>query len=1271
MIKYGRRSPGRRKMGIEWTGEQLEVINARGKSVLVSAAAGSGKTAVLVERIIRMLTDPDHPVDIDRLLVVTFTDAAASEMRERIGKGLDEKLALQPDNTAWQRQKLLLGCAHISTIDSFCLKLIRENFNILDIDPSFRIADDAEIRLLKSDVADDFMEVCYASGNKGFRDFVERYGTGRTDEGIAGMILKVYDFAQGMPDPSAWYEQCRRIYRDGSVPGSEQGVIRGAFERIGYLENKWRGLLNLEQELCMQPSGPRGYIKVIASDREQIEKLSEISDYDEIRGYLNEISWMRLPKVPADTDLSLKDEVSLIRSEIKNDVKDLKVNYFAQPAREAAQEMAYLLPSVEMLTQLAEFFSERFTLEKKNRNILDFSDLEHLTLKLLVNFSSDENGQLAVSSTAAADELSKAYDEVICDEYQDSNKVQEMILDVLSAERFGRFNRFMVGDVKQSIYRFRRADASIFTEKYNSYAPFSTGENRVRKDLHQNFRSREKVLFGVNFIFSHLMIKELGGISYDEDAKLYPGMAYPEPGAGDINVGGPTELLLVNTEGDEDDTSEFTNAELEAKAVAARIHELTDPEKGISVYDSKTGKYRRAGYNDIVILLRTMSGWAETFVEILGQENIPAAARMSEGFFDTTEIRTMVDLLTVTDNPRQDIPLAAVLKSPVAGLDSEELAFIRANSPDSSFYDACVNYGHDMPGYGKLKAFLDMLDDFRNAALYMPLTELIRMMYDRTGYYDYVQALAGGRRRRANLDLLITRAAEYSSGSYSGLFNFVRYLGQLKENDIDFGEADIPREGLGNVRILSIHRSKGLEFPIVILSGLGKSINFTDMKENPVMDPGYGIGIDAVNPSNRRKFRSANKKYIAGRIKKDTLAEEQRMLYVAMTRAREKLIMTGFMKPGTKKDPNAKFSKWERASYSCISLPGDPESGGGPFAEWAVTEVNTYLDWIVPCMMLTDAMKPVMESRGLGWKSRGSAGEGLFDVRMTDLRELAGREVERTLSSEVYKEKLLSRNVTREAARSTRVGEDLTKDDEFRYAWENILQVKGKYTVSEIKKDSQLDDEAQMLTEIPDEIVKEEELPSFMKDYSPDQEGKGKTDNAGTFRGTAYHRVMELLDFGNLPDSRDIGWVRARIDEMHASGKLTDEQYKCVRVRDICDMAFSVLGRRMSEAAAKGSLKREVQYVMSMPVSMVRPDIDSDDPVIVQGVIDAYFEENGKIVVVDYKTDRVGDDNGAQILVSRYESQLRYYQYALEEMTGMSAGEKIIYSFALKKAISV
>ncbi len=1217
-------------MGVEWSKEQKDVIASEGCDLLVSAAAGSGKTAVLVERIIRIITDEAHPVPASRLLVLTFTNAAAAEMKDRIGKGIDRCLEADPENRWLRRQKSELHFAGISTIHSLCMNLVREHFSVLDIDPSFRVGDETELKLLRQETAEDVLEIFYASGNPEFRRFSDCYGTGKLDGGLIEMLLNVYEAAQGQPSPEIWLERCRQWYE---ADGRES-----ALEAIGsYITGEKDSLTGehlrmLESVLSLVKKQPQleAVVKVLESDIQMVRELAGCSDYQSARDCLDKLAWQRMPslrKLTAESS-AVKEKVMSVRKTVKSELGALYKDFYGRSPEDIAGEFEYLRPFACVLTEMTLIFKQQYDRKKRDRNLIDFSDQEHMALKLLADLSETGDGMLRVEPTQIALAQQDYYAQVICDEYQDTNPVQELLLQLLSASGSGRHDRFMVGDVKQSIYRFRQADASIFMHKYDTYTPADKADGHTvckRIDLHRNFRSREIILESTNYLFRQLMTRSFAGIDYDDDAALRPGRVFPEEDAERVSV--DTEVVLVDYDEEllENNELTFTQVELEAEAVASEIRELTDPDTGMRVLDDETGTYRPAGYGDIVILLRTMAGWARPMASVLMQENIPVSVEISEGFFAAPEIQTMLAMLSVIDNPRQDIPLAAVLASPAAGLTPEEMAVMRAACPDGGLYDALVMAASE--GSEKCGDFLRMLEDFRLVSRFMAADELLLYIYDKTGYYDYVQVLPQGDRRRANLDVLVERAAVYAAGSMSGLFNFIRYIEQIKEQKMDFGEAAAADQAKNCVRLISIHKSKGLEYPIVILAGLGKSFNMSDGRGSMVIHPAFGFGLDAFNPENRRRLPSAFKKFIAARQRQETLAEELRILYVAMTRAKEHLVMTG-----TLKKPDEKLEKYRQTEGNASSpLPPGILRGAGCF-----------LDWVLACICRDES-------------------QILFRIRTYTPGNFVKDAVDTAVTHHFDRQKLMSALEEADDAGVKPVLDRLDADAAWVYPWQDAAGKKEKYSVSELKK-ADFDEAAQTAFREP------------ASDQVPDPEAMKKA----AFRGTAFHRVMELIDFENVPDAEDLSWVRDQISLMTQTGRLDEQQAEVIRIGDAAGLLWGSLGRRMSAAAREGKLKREVPFMAGVPSFFVdrgpdpsyEPD-DREDLVIIQGVIDACFEENGEIIIVDYKTDAVSPEDGEEQLKKRYSKQLDYYAFAMKRMGHKEIADLRIYSTRLRRDFSL
>lgn len=1234
------------RAAVNWTREQSQVIESRGKNLLVSAAAGSGKTAVLVERIIRMVTEGENPPGIDELLVMTFTNAAAAEMRERIASAIEQKLKGDPQNEHLQMQATLVHHAQITTIDSFCLNVIREHFNQLDLDPAFRIGDEGELLLMRADVMAELLEDSYASGDSRFEKFVETFAQGKTDAGIEDYIMQVYHFSQSNPYPNQWLADCRRELADEqSGPWMEfllQDLKRQAAELRVQMEDACDTCRN-DEFLC-------AYEPAFSEDVFLLKRLSEAEDFPAFYEILAGAGFGRLATVRSkEVDPEKKAYVTGCRDRVKTAIKKKKELYAFDTLEHMFADLEGTREAAGVLLDLAEGFAERFQAKKRDKNLVDFNDLEHEALKVLIRV--EEDGARAY--TDAADELSMQYREVLVDEYQDSNLVQEELLKAVSRERFGQHNVFMVGDVKQSIYRFRLARPELFLEKYHAY-PSEPGEDgpNLKIELHQNFRSRDTVLTGINDIFYRIMTENLGNIRYTEDAALHPGAVFAEAKEPD-RVGGLPELLMVNT-GDEalsgldEDAADYTAKELEAKLIAAKIREMTDPEYGFLVWDKKLGEsggYRTAQYRDMVILLRSTTGWTETLLQILLNEGIPAYAESRMGYFNTLEVETVLSLLAVIDNPMQDIPLAAVLKSPVVGMSDREMAEMMADyrncadkGQDRGIYAAAVRWEH-------LNHFFEKLDRFRLLASYLPIHELIYRLYEETGYYDYVSAMPAGETRRANLDMLVEKAAEYEKTSYKGLFHFIRYIENLKKYNSDFGEASTVGEEDNTVRIMSIHKSKGLEFPIVFLAGMGKKFNKQDVYGKVLIDPELGIATDYLDAEHRVKASTIKKNVLRRKMELDSLGEELRVLYVAMTRAKEKLIMTG-----TDRNLGKTLEK-----YSQIPL------AGGQIPYTILSGAASYLDWVLMCT--------------------GQTGNGLrIQVKEIPVMEFIGEELGRQLQKKSAKDTLTELDLDQEYDSS--FGKRLKEHLDFVYPYAADVTLHSKMSVSELKKMGQLTDDGE--AEMPFEAVLS--WPEETVDASPDALGTDAAESicemcgghatesaqemsgmpadsgAGADRGTAYHRALELLPFDQIRSRSDVeAWLERFVEEK----QYTAESLKMVDSTVIWNFLCSETGHRMAAAQAEGRLHKEQQFVMGIPARAVGP-VDSDELVVIQGIIDAYFEEDGELILVDYKTDRTWS---SQVLLDHYKRQLDYYERALNQLTGKKVREKWIYSLTMQRAI--
>ena len=1187
-------------MSVKWTSEQQKVIDLRNRNILVSAAAGSGKTAVLVERIIRRLTEDDTPTDVDRLLIVTFTEAAAAEMKERIGAAIEKKLEERPGDIRLERQATLIHSAQITTIHSFCLAVIRDHFHVIGIDPGFRIAEEGELKLLKQDVLEELLEECYAEAKEEFLDFTERFGSGKSDKKIEEIILKMYEYSRSYPRPDRWLDQCVKAYEseDLEVRAEERVRMRAAdIERV--LE---RGL-----KICEEPDGPYMYGDMLDSDLEELERLQRAENFDAMYSAAAGFKWKRLSSRKDDTvSPDKKEKVKKLREQAKSLLKGMQEDYFYAPREVWQQDMQDALPSVVTLTELVKRFAHMLDEKKRLRNMIDFNDMEQFALAILTE---EKDGELVPS--AVAGEYQDRFDEVMIDEYQDSNLVQETILTSVSRVSRGEYNIFMVGDVKQSIYSFRLSRPELFMEKYNTYSLKDSVTQRI--DLHKNFRSREEVLDSVNDIFRQIMKKELGGIEYDDSAALYPGAEFPPLPSGKEDFC-KSELLLL----DKEDTRGEDERQAEARMIARRIRELI--RDGV-VLDKETREYRRVQYRDIVILTRSIRGWAEVFSSVLGEEGIPAYSVSREGYFETYEVSVLLDYLKILDNARQDLPLAAVLTSVFGGLDTRELAEIRIAYPNVPFYnaaamcakgdaaeDACMEELR-----GKLRRFYDQVRYFREKVPYTPIHELLEEIIDKTGYGLYIAAMPGGAQRMANVEMLTERAAAFEGTSYKGLFNFVRYIAQLKKYDVDYGEAGIMDEQADTVRIMSIHKSKGLEFPIVFVAGMGKKFNTQDTKGSVLLHPDWGAGVDLIDLKRRTKTPTFLKKMIREETALENLAEEMRILYVALTRAKEKLIMTGA----------AKIT--EDGAVSDISSVFRAEGA------------KCYLDWVLPCILSDETGKVKQESP--------------VEVSVFRAEDLTPQQEE--TQAEVVAEDVL-RNWDASQVYEPELRERLDAQIDYVYPFEDEGKMKLKFTVSELKKWASLAEEAG--EEMYEEPVVVPLIPEFLKEEEI---------LTGAPRGSAYHKLLELLDF---TVDYDVENLIAAVQQLRLEGRLTDEMTECIRPKDILRFLGCRSGKRMADAARNGKLYKEQPFVLSVDASEIYPEDCSGEKILVQGIIDVYFEEPDGLVVLDYKTDKVRTGNE---LKEKYHAQLDYYAQALEQLTEKSVKEKIIYSFTLGEEIEV
>lgn len=1273
-------------MGMKFTPEQQRVIELHNSNILVSAAAGSGKTAVLVERIIRMICDGEHPADIDRLLIVTFTNAAAAEMRERIAAGIAARLEADPGNEHIQKQSALLHNAQITTIDSFSLFLIRNHFNEIGLDPDFRVADEGEIKLLQQEVLAQLLEDAYAGqfvpeAPEQFHACVEYFCPGGRESVLEQHILNLSRYAGSFPWPAEWLEERKNDYAAGDLDAlvhSDYGQY--LTERVNRTVEGCLEKLREVKRLCELPDGPYMYGELTDAEVEQLERLTSCKDLEEQAAKVPTVTFGRLPSKKDDSvDPAKRELAKAIRNSVKDTLSDLSESYFKTPLELAVEQGKACREPLRILLDLVLEFDRRLLAAKQERHLIDFSDMEHYALQILLKREKvEETGgtgtdhaetKYRIVPSDVAMEYRQYFQEILIDEYQDSNLVQEYLLSAISGEEEGRYNRFMVGDVKQSIYKFRLARPELFLEKYDIYQ--ETGD-LCRIDLAKNFRSRIQVVDAVNDVFSRIMSREIGGIAYDDKAALYPGAVYPaqeDPAYG-------SELLLIRKpeKGEREESGigeqhaegagvlvDYDNVrQLEALAIAARIKQL----KGsLQVMEKSTGELRPVRYSDMVILLRTTSGWDEEFKKILEQQGIPVYITSKTGYFGALEVQELLQFLRVLDNPRQDIPLFGVMQSVFGGFTQEEIAQIRSGGEGHSrkrmtLYEALkevaqsgrtVEEGEEISAgesageeaelSQKADTFLQRIGHYRDLTPFTSIRDLLQRILDDYDYLNYVTALPTGSKRRANVEMLLTKASAFEKTSYFGLFHFIRYMEQLEKYDVDYGEADTLDENADVVRIMSIHKSKGLEFLVVFVSGLSKRFNMQDANQSLIVDMDLGVAVDYVDSVRRIKNKTLRRAILSAKMKEDNLAEELRVLYVALTRAREKLILTSVLEKAEEKWELSQMTGQEKLTYLDFC------------------EAGSYMDFLLPILPQTGIAVKTLRTEDLAAEELGE------QLRMGDRREqlrlIACGETPLTGDPEENERKLMH----------------LRERFAYQYPHPGLQKLYTKTTVSELKIAAMAEkDEAAFHT------FEEKEVVPYIPGFRREQEKV-----SGAVRGNAFHRTMELLDFtylftesglftgcpNNYEEYRrglDKNRLQNRLEEFlqreTISLRLTEEYAKAVSLPKILNFLEQELAYRMWRAQEQGLLYREQPFVLGIDAKRLDPDLPEGEKVLIQGIIDVFFIEDGEIVLLDYKTDVI---DSLEALWNRYNVQIQYYEEALTKLMQMPVKERILYSFYLEK----
>ena len=1262
-----------------WTPEQIDAITGRDDRLLVAAAAGAGKTAVLVERIIRRITDPADSVDVDRLLVVTFTNAAAAEMRERIGQAINRELKKQPGSTLLHRQLALLQRANISTLHSFCLELVRQHFYQLELDPGFRVTDDAEAALLQLDVLEDVFEGRFAAEEQSFLALADCYGGQHDDTGLQELVLELYKFSRSTPDPGLWLNLLPErfsLLRETAVDELPWfSILKGSIQNE---LNAVRDILTQAMQISGRPDGPQPYLETLQKDMLLLNDLVQACavDWDTLYRQFNAIVFSKLASCKKGTaDEDLKNTVQKLRNTAKDRVQKMRKRYFNRPAEILLDELQQMAPLIGTLTGLVGQFATSYRQAKKTRGVADFSDLEHYALQILRE-TPTADGEMLPSSVAL--ELRGRFAEVLVDEYQDINAVQETILSLLCGSGGpSEPGLFMVGDVKQSIYRFRLSEPGLFMDKYHRFAAGDSGGRLIT--LTRNYRSRQGVVDGVNYIFRQIMSPAVGEMDYAARDELvcsadYParsGVAEEDAVKGSALTGGAVEMHLIDlssgegtvsgaggdkaTAAEEDVPDQGTEPEedldalqLEARTVGRQIIRLM--EEGFPVYDNREEQkgYRPLTYRDVVVLLRATTGRANVFVEEFGRLGIPTYAELNTGYFAATEVETMLALLKIIDNPRQDVPLAAVLRSPLAGFDSEDLAQIRFYGGPGDFYDAVVLSTMEGPEElaGRLVQFLKRLERWRTMARRSGLAELVWSLYRETGYYDFVGGLPGGSQRQANLRALYSRVQQYEATSYRGLFRFMRFVERIRDNSGDMGAARSLGENENVVRIMSIHKSKGLEFPVVIVAGLGKMFNFSDLNKSVLMHRDLGLGPQLVDARQRIAYPTVAKLALREKLRAEALAEEMRVLYVAMTRAREKLILVG----GVRRLGDCSTRWCAAEGQTQIQLPA-----------WLTSGARHYLDWLGPALVRHRDGAPLRELAGTAAMPLADNGVQLGEaVVWSDASNwrlfiwdstTSQQQQADALPAAAYMEQLRRLEPVPEVSPLSEQVEDRLN---WSYSYQHCPSLPARVTVTGLKYLAQLQGDTD--ADVRQQISRDEQHSLAVRPLFVQK----KSELTAAERGQALHLVMQLLDLkGNL----ETDGISEQIALMVEQEKISRDQAAVVQSETVAHFWRSSLGQRILQSSR---VYRELPFTLALSTKQVYPGLagsdTSDEAVLVQGIIDCLADEGEGLLLIDYKTDRYTPGTLLQTTL-RYNNQLDLYITAAERITGRRVTAAYFYMF--------
>ncbi|MGO1034475.1 helicase-exonuclease AddAB subunit AddA, partial [Clostridioides difficile] len=1190
-----------------------------------------------------------------------------------------------PENKHLQNQLVLLNKSSITTIHSFCLDVIKSNFHRINLDPNFRIGDQTECAILKQEAIEEVFEDLYEERDEGFLNLVESYAERGGDKEVQDIILGIYSFAMASPEPKKWLiDSAERFNIDENFDFSQSIWARAILDTVKIEIN---GLcLNMERALKEVES-----IEELETFAEKLsveyKKIADISQacnksWDEAYKKMASMSFenyvkgvKRISKDAPSYIKESKEKAKTIRDKTKKSLESIVSATFNKDNDSIREEIKYLYNIVKPISSVVLRFEEEYSNKKREKGIIDFNDIEHFALNILTDV--DEKGNI-VPSDIAVGYRNKFY-EIFIDEYQDSNLVQEVLLKAVANTETP--NRFMVGDVKQSIYRFRQAKPELFLQKYNNYND-KKGSSHRKIMLYKNFRSREEVVDAVNYIFENIMNENIGEIEYTEKERLNLGANFNVDTDEKSIIGGATEIHLIqkdnkldddiindkddrinNKENEIEEEEKLDNIQLEARMVGNIIKDLmkvNEDGKIQKVYDKGIDGYRPVEFRDIVILLRATSAWAPVFADELMNMDIPTYADVGVGYFDTIEIKTILSLLQIIDNPMQDIPLISVLKSPIFGFTPEDLIDIRVQSKDKIFYEVLKstaeydgftdsqneNESEFIPSeecINKSKDFLIKLKEFKEKSMYMSTDEFIWYLYTRTGYYAYVGALPGGSQRQANLKVLFERAKQFEETSLKGIFNFVNFIEKLKKSSSDMGSAKTLGENANVVRIMSIHKSKGLEFPVVICSAMGKNFNTQDFKKSILYHHNLGYGPQFVDYERRISFPSIAKEALKSKINIENLSEEMRVLYVAFTRAKEKLIITG-----STRNIQDSIKRWSNGIESLDTI-----------SQYEILKGKNFLDWIMPCVLRHRDLSNLLEEVGLDavfnvehnskwygklWNKNDILVEKKSDEEKESIEEILEKIDVDNPDSDYYSE----------------IEEKLN----YIYPYEFSTRKPATISVTEIKKIQNNYEEELINTIFEQKVILKKPL------FIQNEEEREKI--SGTERGTIVHLVMEVLDLKNVSSVNDI---KSQIRGFVSKGIITEKQASIVNPYKIYKFFASNIGKRMLNAEIINREKSIYAQVNMKDIYIYEKLINNDDKklydnesVMLRGIVDAYFEEDNQIVLVDYKTDFVNEENINQI-IEKYKKQLDLYADIIETLTGKSVKEKCIYLFGVDEAV--